>query len=44
VRGLTIRVAGRGLFVVMQGSHELLRGTFEECYDYVNGVLEGPTC
>jgi hypothetical protein len=41
-RGLTIHVAGRGVFVVMRGSREVLRGTFEQCYDYVSAALEGP--
>jgi hypothetical protein len=44
VRDLTIRVAGRGLFVVMRGSRELLRGTFEQCYDYVNAARLGLMC
>jgi hypothetical protein len=39
---LRIRVVGAGLFVVMRGSRELLRGTFEQCYDYVNAALQGP--
>jgi hypothetical protein len=44
VRGLTIHVAGRGVFVVMRGSRELLRGTFEQCYNYVNAARHGLTC
>jgi hypothetical protein len=39
---LRIHVAGRGLFVVMRGSREVLRGTFEQCYDYVSVALNGP--
>jgi hypothetical protein len=42
MRGLTIHVAGPRLFVVTRGSRELLRGTFEQCYDYVNAANEGP--
>jgi hypothetical protein len=42
--GLTIHVAGRGLFVVMRGSHELRRGTFEQCYDYVSAVRQALAC
>jgi hypothetical protein len=41
-RGLHIHVAGRGLFVVMRGRHEVFSGTFAQCYDYVNGALPGP--
>jgi hypothetical protein len=40
--GLTIHVAGPGVFVVIRGSRELHRGTFEQCYDYVSAALEGP--
>jgi hypothetical protein len=41
-RSLRIAVAGSGLFVVMQGNRELLRGTFEQCYHYVSAALRGP--
>jgi hypothetical protein len=44
VGGLTIHVAGRSVCVVMRGSQELLRGTFEQCYDYVNAARLGLTC
>jgi hypothetical protein len=44
VRALTNQVAGRGLFLVMQGSHEVLGGTVEKCCDYVNAVRQGLTC
>jgi hypothetical protein len=40
--GRTIHVAGGGLFMVTQGRREVLRGTFEQCYDYVHAALEGP--
>jgi hypothetical protein len=43
-RGMTIHVGGRGLFLVMRGRHELLRGTFEQCYDYINSVHQGLPC
>jgi hypothetical protein len=43
-RDLTIHVAGRGLFLVMRGGHELLRGTFQQCYDYINAAQQGLTC
>jgi hypothetical protein len=43
-RGLTIHVAGRGLFVVMYGKREMFRGTFAKCYDYVNALHLGPRC
>jgi hypothetical protein len=41
-RGLHIHVAGRGLFIVMQGPREVFSGTFAQCYDYVNRALQGP--
>jgi hypothetical protein len=43
VRALTSHVAGRGLFLVMQGGREVLRGTFGECCDYVNALRQGLT-
>jgi len=43
-RAMTIRVAGRGVFVVLRGNRELFRGTFEQCYDYVNAARQGLTC
>jgi hypothetical protein len=43
-RGMTIHVAGAGLFVVIHDSSEIFRGTFEQCYDYVNSGGRGLTC
>jgi hypothetical protein len=43
-RSLKIHVAGRGVFVVTQGSREVFRGTFEQCYDYVNAARQGLQC
>ena len=40
-RGMTIHVAGSGLFVVMNGRLEMFRGTFEQCYGYVSSVYRG---
>jgi hypothetical protein len=37
-RGMTIHMAGGGLFVVMDGHREMFRGTFVQCYDYVNSA------
>jgi hypothetical protein len=43
-RGMTIHVAGAGLFVVIRDSSEIFRGTFEQCYDYVSSGGRGPAC
>jgi hypothetical protein len=41
MREFTIHVTGRGLYVVARGQ-ELLRGTFEQSYNYVNAAHQGP--